>query len=308
MIDLNRMRRPLLSALVAAAVAVPVPAAARPAAVPAPAPVASPPLVAAPAALSARYAAGRAGVLAAERVAAAHGDLRRAAMLRALADPARRLLSFDGRDGGRVVEVFGDLAAARRIAVLVPGADTSIDKYGLLRGGAIRLARALGDGSAVVTWLGYATPRTLSLDALSAGLADGAAPALRAFVRELAGAKPGAAISLLCHSYGAVVCGRASPGLEVAHLVLYGSPGAGVDDVAGLRTRAAVWAGRGGGDWIGRVPHLPVPFGFGPDPVSPEFGARVFAAGGGGHSDYLQAGSVSLASIAGIVSGGAPDA
>ncbi len=27
--------------------------------------------------------------------------------------------------------------------------------------------------------------------------------------------------------------------------------------------------------------------GLGPDPVSPDFGARVFDAGSGGHSDYL---------------------
>ncbi|MEU4576677.1 alpha/beta hydrolase [Nonomuraea sp. NPDC023979] len=308
MIDVNRIRRPLLTALVGAAIAVPVPGAARPSAVPAPVPAALPPLTATAAGLAARYAAGRREVLAAERTAAAHGDRRRAAALRVMADPGRRFLTFDGRDGGRVVEVFGDLAAARRIAVVVPGADTSLDKYGLLRGGATRLAEALGDGAAVVTWLGYATPRTVSLDTLTTALADEAAPALRTFVRKLAGVKPGTTISLLCHSYGAVVCGRAVPGLEVAHLVLYGSPGASADDVRDLRTRATVWAGRGGGDWIGRVPHLPVPFGFGPDPVTPGFGARVFAAGDGGHSDYLKAGSVSLANIARIVTGEAPRA
>ncbi|WP_187282314.1 hypothetical protein [Streptomyces sp. wa22] len=39
------------------------------------------------------------------------------------------------------------------------------------------------------------------------------------------------------------------------------------------------------------------------DPVSPEFGAKVFDAGDAGHSDYLGPGSVSLRSIAGIVAG-----
>ncbi|MBK6019539.1 hypothetical protein JHN45_52020, partial [Streptomyces sp. MBT53] len=37
--------------------------------------------------------------------------------------------------------------------------------------------------------------------------------------------------------------------------------------------------------------------------VSPEFGARVFAAGDGGHSDYFSPGSASLANLARIVLG-----
>ncbi|WP_248959072.1 alpha/beta hydrolase [Sphaerisporangium perillae] len=314
MIEVNRprLRRALLAALIAASVVVPVTGAARPAAVPAPVPATLAPLRAAtPAVLAERYAASRDGIWAAERMAAGHGDRWRAAMLRAMADPARRFLSFDGRDGGRAVEVFGDLTAAERIAVLVPGSDTDLDKYGLLRGGSMRLRQALGDRSAVIAWLGYRTPGTVTLQALMPGRADRAAPDLRAFVRELSAVKPGARVSLLCHSYGSVVCGRAAPGLDVADIVLYGSAGAAVDDAAALRTRATVWAGRGTGDWIAHVPHtrLRLPFvtiGFGTDPVSPRFGARLFAAGDGGHSDYLKAGSLSLSNIARIVSGRAP--
>lgn len=37
--------------------------------------------------------------------------------------------------------------------------------------------------------------------------------------------------------------------------------------------------------------------------MAPEFGAEVFDAGGAGHSGYLEPGSVSLRSIAGIVTG-----
>ncbi|MGY5138578.1 alpha/beta hydrolase, partial [Streptomyces nigrescens] len=109
----------------------------------------------------------------------------------------------------------------------------------------------------------------------------------------------------------AVVCGRAAPGLDVAHLVLFGSPGAGAENVSALRTPATVWAGRGDDDWIAHVPHgeLQLPFGtvgLGADPVTPEFGARIFAAGPGGHSDYLKPGSLSLRNLARIVSGRAP--
>ncbi|MFD8997616.1 alpha/beta hydrolase [Streptomyces abikoensis] len=309
----RRLRRTLLAALVAASVAVPVAGAARPAAVPAPAPAPLAPLRdTAPATLAERYTTGRAGILAAERTATAHGDHRRAANLRAMADPARHFLSFDGRDGGRTAEVLGDLSHAERIAVLVPGSDTNLDSYGRLRDGATALQRQLGDRAAVVAWLGYRTPTLLSTDTISPDLADAAAPALRGFVRELRAAAPTARLSLLCHSYGSVVCGSAAPGLDVADIVLFGSPGTGRDNAAALRTRATVWAGRGADDWIGDIPHARIPLhftsvGFGTDPVSPGFGARVFPAGDGGHSDYLKPGSPSLTNIARIVSGRIPE-
>lgn len=307
---IGRLRRTVLAALIGTAVVVPMAGAARPAAVPAPAPVSLGPLRAATCAtdVAARFAANRDGVLAAERMAAGHGDRRRAAALRALADPARGLLSFDGRDGGRSAEVFGDLCRAERIAVLVPGSDTSFEQYGRLRDGAEALLHRLGDRSAVVAWLGYPTPSMLSLSVLTPRRAEAAAPALLAFVDEVAAARPAARLSVLCHSYGSVVCARAAEGLPASDIVLFGSPGTGVDDVAALRTTAAVWAGLGTGDLVGRVPHvrLRLPFvtvGFGTDPTSPGFGAHVFPAGDSAHSDYLEAGSESLDSIARIVIG-----
>ncbi|WP_330177503.1 alpha/beta hydrolase family protein [Streptomyces sp. NBC_01498] len=315
----GRARRTLLAVLVTASVAVPVSGAARPAAVPAPAPVPAQlaPLTAADpavlgAALEARYAANLVGIRAAERMAAARGDRRRAASLRTMADAGRRFLSFDGRDGGRTAEVFGDLAAAGRIAVLVPGSDTGLDRYERFRAGAVALRRELGEEAAVIAWLGYRTPGTVSPEALTPGRAHDAAPELRAFLRELSVAKPEARTTLLCHSYGSAVCAPAARGAAgAAAIVLYGSPGTGVDTVGDLHTTATVWAGRGARDWIADVPHvrLQLPFatvGFGPDPVSEEFGAHVFDAGTGGHSDYLKPGSVSLRNLALIVSGGSP--
>jgi len=60
------------------------------------------------------------------------------------------------------------------------------------------------------------------------------------------------------------------------------------------------------------VPHTRVDLfgttvGFGTDPVSPAYGARVFAAGDGGHSDYFKPGSTSLANLTRIVLGETPE-
>ncbi|MFE5298271.1 alpha/beta hydrolase [Streptomyces sp. NPDC056632] len=318
----GRLRRTVLAALVTAAVAVPVAGAARPAEVPAPAPAGIARLTSAePTALegelAARYAAGREALRAAERTADAYGAHRRAASLRAMAAPGRRILSFDGRDGGRSVEVVGDLARAERIAVLVPGADTGLDSYDRFRAGAAALQDTLRRESrartAVVAWLGYRTPATGSAASVTPGRAAQAAPALRSFVEELRAVRPAARITLLGHSYGSVVCALAAARLPVAAVVLYGSPGTGFDTAADLHASAAVWAGRASGDWVGEVPHVRLPLlpgtelGFGTDPVDPGFGARRFAAGDGGHSDYLARGSVSLRNLARLVGGQEPD-
>ncbi|WP_330333181.1 alpha/beta hydrolase family protein [Streptomyces sp. NBC_00536] len=306
----SRLRRAAVSAAVVASVAIPVSGVARPADVPAPAPAASALLPAVSArALSERYAATRADIAAATATAAGHGDARRAAALREMREPERHILSFDGRDGGRLVEVFGDLSTADRIAVLVPGAGISVDNYWRLRGAGQSLQRASGRRTAVVAWLGYRTPTTVSLAAVTPDRAEGAASALTSFLTELAARTPGARTTLVCHSYGSVVCARAAAGAKASAIVLYGSPGTGFGNVTALHTRATVWAGRGATDWIADVPHTtvglgPVSLGFGADPVAPEFGAKVFDAGAAGHSDYLSPGSRSLRSIATIVAGG----
>ncbi|WP_061293068.1 alpha/beta hydrolase [Herbidospora cretacea] len=235
----------------------------------------------------------RADIGRAARLAAERGNLIRAASLRAMAVPERVFLAFDGHDGGQAVELFGRLPA-RTVAVIVPGAGTTLDAYGRLRGGALRLRAELGAGSAVVAWLGYPAPRLVSLGSVTTARADAAAPRLRAFVGGLAAAFPRARISLLCHSYGAVVCARAAPGLPVDNLVLYGTAGVPAASAAALRSPATVWAGRGRRDWIGDVPAI-----FGPDPLAPGFGARPFDAGDAGHGDYLL--GRSLKAIAGIV-------
>ncbi|NJP50398.1 hypothetical protein HCJ93_10010 [Streptomyces sp. SBST2-5] len=308
----GRLHRTLLAALIAGAVALPLSAAAG-ARIPAPAPAA----VGAPtpATLDTVYAAHRANAAEAARMAAAYGARGRAAADRRIAHPARQLLAFDGRGSGLVTEVFGDLTAAHRVAVLVPGSDTGIDTYDRFRSTALSLYRSLireapaGTRVAVVAWLGYETPGTVSSAVATTTRAERAAPRLRAFlrtVRTLTGPRD-PRVSLLCHSYGSVVCARAASS-GVDDLVLLGSPGTGARTAADLGTPARVWAARGADDWVEHVPHLSagllgITVGFGTDPVSPAFGARVFTAGDGGHSDYFTPGSPSLTNLTRIVLG-----
>ncbi|MEU6309729.1 alpha/beta hydrolase [Streptomyces sp. NPDC047014] len=303
----GRLRRTLLASLVAAAVVFPVSAAAS-AEVPAPAPV----IFADDTEPHARYAAQRTAIAEAARVAEEAGRSGRADRLRAMgAGGTAQFLAFDGRGKGRAVEVFGELESADRIAVLVPGSDTTLDTYERFRAGAVALQqrlRAQYPRSAVVAWLGYDTPGTVSPAVVTVGRADDAAAELGPFLDRLSSiAGPGARLTLLCHSYGSVVCARTGTGPAVGDMVLYGSPGTGAGSVRELSSTARVWAGRGSGDWIADVPHVRLGgLGFGTDPVDPAFGALSFAAGDVGHSDYLKPGTRSLDSLAAIVLGAAP--
>lgn len=321
-----RLLRGSLAVLVAGALVVPLTGAGR-AGTPAPVPPRLPALADAPPA--ARYAANRDAVRDAARAAASHGDRERATALWALAAPGRRLLAFDGRGNGRIVEVLGDLPTARRVAVLVPGSGTTIETYDPAPGtanpakalaGAARSLYAVlrrhgsggGDRTAVVAWLGYDAPATVGTAVLGTVRADQGAGRLQRFLEALHTAWPAQRVALLCHSYGSVVCGRAADGLDgtgVRDVVFYGSPGTGVADADALGTDARVWAGRGADDWIAHVPHtaadlLGTGLGLGPDPTSHGYGADLFPAGAGGHSDYLRPGSVALRSLAALVHGG----
>lgn len=277
---------------------------------------------ASPATLGARYAATAAAVDRARSVAEGSGDRERAAALAALARPGRQLYAFDPRGDGMAVEVIGDLATARRIAVLVPGSDTDLETFdahgdapwAAPGGGARALAaatRSLDPGAriAVVAWLGYDTPRIRSAEVLTDRSAVEGARRLRVAVTELRRIA-GAQVSLLCHSYGAVVCSEAGTA-DVTDVALYGSPGLGAATAgAAFGHETRVWAGRGSGDWTRWIPHVRVEalgsaVGFGPDPLS-AVGTRVFDAGDGGHSAYLAPGTVALRNLASIALGGVP--
>ena len=142
----------------------------------------------------------------------------------------------------------------------------------------------------------------LSPGVMTSGDASQGAQALRPLVTALAG--HGDQVALLCHSYGSVVCGLAAPHLPVTDIAVFGSPGMDASSVASLHTGARVWAGREADDAIQYVPHIQLfGLGFGADPMSPGFGARIFATGDSGHSGYLDPGSVSLRNLTYIALG-----
>lgn len=227
------------------------------------------------------------------------------------------VLGCDPAGRGLAVVVLGDLAAAASVAVLVPGSDTDLarlhdpdrpDRRPL--GWAQALADAGGPGLAVVLWVGYVTPDGLGVDAATGRLARAGATALARFVGDLRpGLRDDVRLTVVGHSYGAVVAALAAPDLAVDDLVLLGSPGARAGSVADLGTRARVWAGRAERDWIGRVPAARIgDLGHGADPADPGFGARPLPVDGvPGHDGYLLPGSASLAAVAAVATGRAAE-
>jgi pimeloyl-ACP methyl ester carboxylesterase len=231
----------------------------------------------------------------------------------------RQFLAFDPRGNGRVVEVFGDLGKADRIAVLVPGVSTRGDNFNTGLGDvpdrapavqaralyeAVRAA-APGQRVAVVAWLGYDAPQGVGRTAAREELARAGALSLERFTKDLAILRPAANVSVIGHSYGSVVAGLAAAHLpsQVKDIVVVGSPGMGVSRAADLHTSAHVWAGQAVQDWIDWVPAVHVwGAGHGTMPTTPGFGATVFGTNGViDHDHYLAPGTQSLANIVAIV-------
>ncbi|WP_249998006.1 alpha/beta hydrolase [Actinoplanes sp. M2I2] len=232
----------------------------------------------------------------------------------------RRFLFFDPAGGGRAAEVLGDLATATRIAILVPGVDTTLADFDRGLGGVPRRApgvqaRALHDllakrdpHTAVIAWLGYDPPEGVGPAAATEGRARVGAAALSTFVGDLRSRRPGATVTLIGHSYGAVVVGLAAknkPGID--DVITLGAPGAGVDRAAELGG-ARVWAALAPTDWIRRIPQVRLfGLGLGRRPSSPGFGASALPTDGvAGHDFYLVPGSVTLRAVADVVLTGGP--
>ncbi|CAM5248577.1 alpha/beta hydrolase [Streptomyces tanashiensis] len=215
-----------------------------------------------------------------------------------------RVLAHDPRGRGQVALVYGDLARAEHVAVIVPGSDVDADRVRPLADMATELRRATGGRTAVVAWAGYTTPVGVGLDAATGRLAEAGADRLTRFTDGLA-AVGAAEPSVFCHSYGSVVCGLAAHQLKAKDLVVFGSPGMRAENVSELGTSARVWAAKDPTDWIDRVPNVEFAgLGHGADPTDPVFGARRIPAGdAAGHGGYFAPGTASLRAFAAIAEG-----
>lgn len=227
---------------------------------------------------------------------------------------ARQILLFDPRGDGKVAQVFGDLAIAQRIAILVPGAGNQLGNFWSGVGGKAfrspaqqgadlyRTAQTDGDHHfAVVVWLGYDAPDGINVAAAREDLAQVGAAALERFVAGLTAIRPQATLALLGYSYGSTVIGLAAGHLpvQVTDLAALGSPGMGVDTVAELGTTARVWAGLSDRDPMRFVPGVKFfGLGHGRQPTDPAFGATVIPTRDVvDHDHYLAVGTDSQASI-----------
>ncbi|MBS1693552.1 MAG: alpha/beta hydrolase [Actinobacteria bacterium] len=211
-----------------------------------------------------RVAANRRNI--AQAIAAERGDdplsRQRAAFYRTLLDdvedPARgggrvprQILAFDPARAS-LVELNGDLVAARSVAVLVPGLNTTMEGSASVTATARRFVWATRGEAAVITYLGGPFPRgnplTGLLDAADPRYALDMAPRLVAFsedvdrtVDALDGAVP---VTYIGHSYGGSILGTGEALGLTADRTLYvaaAGAGVGVDDP---------------GDWHNRNPHV----------------------------------------------------
>ncbi|GAB3156421.1 alpha/beta hydrolase [Microbispora hainanensis] len=216
----------------------------------------------------------------------------------------RQFLLFDPAGDGRVAEVFGDLAKAEHVAVMVPGITNRLDNYQDL---AIDAQTLITDPdtkkdlpkTAVITWLGYDTPELG--DSVLQAKAEAGAPALHSFRAGLEAAK-GAKFALFAHSYGTLLSSKAlQQGTPFDSVVFMGSPGLGanVKSVADLKLAPGtpVFAMRAPGDWVSYSEA------HGKDPAELPGVRRLATGHSSGHSQYYIPNNTALQNLQTILTG-----
>ena len=226
-----------------------------------------------------------------------------------------QLLQFDPAEG-LVALAVGDVDAASAVGVLVPGIETTpADDLRGLVGDARDVATAAaaaapGLAVATVAWLGYRTPGWRT--AWSSSAAGRGGPALDRELDGLAAARsaPPALVraapprtTVLAHSYGTVVTGRAAqaPGALAADaVVLLGSPGVPGGEADDLEVEEVY------GAWSPADPVSLLDW-FGDTPADPSFGDVDLPTGlDQWHTRYYDRGHPTLASIGQVVAGTRP--
>ncbi|WP_271800561.1 alpha/beta hydrolase [Dietzia maris] len=146
----------------------------------------------------------------------------------------RSFPAFSPRRGGRMIEVVGELGPdTEAVAVYVPGTGTNLDMSHVNTDVAVDLVEAGGGRLAVVTFLDGEFPQDIMADAGNPRFAEAMAPRLVRFCREVDRVMeiecPGAALTVVGHSYGGRIVGTAERlGLRADRVVYAESPDLGV--------------------------------------------------------------------------------
>lgn len=260
-------------------------------------------------------------------------DPRRAAFYRTLLgevdDPAgggrvdRQIVAFDPARAS-LVELNGDLASARSVAVLVPGMNTTIEGSAANTATARRFVAGGGGQVAVLTYLGGPFPRgnfvSGVVDAASPRYALEMAPRLVAFSEDVdrtVDAAGGAPVTYIGHSYGGSILGTAEAMGLTADQTMYvaaAGAGVGVDDPSEWHNRnpAVVrYSMTAPGDLIQAVQGFPRgPHGADPDEMAGVIHLATgyyddgrLMAGFDAHSDVLNSPSDSWRNILAVITG-----
>ena len=146
----------------------------------------------------------------------------------------RAFVGFSARRGGRMIEVVGELGPrTEAVAVYVPGTGTNLDMSHVNTDVAVDLVEAGGGRVAVVAFLDGEFPQDIMADAGRPHFAEEMAPRLVRFCREVDRTIeidcPGAALTVVGHSYGGRIVGTAERlGLRADRVVYAESPDLGV--------------------------------------------------------------------------------
>lgn len=146
----------------------------------------------------------------------------------------RSFVGFSPLRGGRMIEVVGDLGPhTEAVAVYVPGTGTNLDMSHVNTDVAVDLVEAGGGRLAVVAFLDGEFPQDIMADAGDPRYAEAMAPRLVRFCREVDRVIeiecPGAALTVVGHSYGGRIVGTAERlGLRTDRVIYAESPDLGV--------------------------------------------------------------------------------
>ena len=205
--------------------------------------------------------------------------------------------------------LFGDLEAARHVALVVPGVGDGTNMCDDWIPGALNLYAAAAD-TAVVLWKGYDNPLDI-FDAateshrMQRGPDDGRAATWRPSSTGSSWTE-GQSLTVVAHSFGSVVTGAALAdyGLPVTDVVVAGSPGMTVDELRQLHVEQAhFFSEKAPGDTVAELGI------FGAAPTSATFGGTRMRTNAPGHDDglahshYFEAGSEALENMVAVVTG-----